>query len=309
MTSETRPDVRTLGKQLSNWGRWGPDDDRGTTNLITPDLVAAAAALVRTGSVFDLGIPLDSSGPQTGSFRPNPIRLTSQTGHGQDYPGGFRFSDDYVFMPLQAGSQYDALAHVHYDGKLYNGHPATDVTETGAQHCGIHTQAKGITGRGVLLDVARQRGVDWLPSGEVIGPDDLEAAERAAGVRVGRGDILLVRTGWWRKYQRDGDRAEFLSGEPGLGLDTAAWLRERDVAVVGSDNQGVEVMPGENPDGLFELHMVLLRDMGLTLAEMLDLEELAADCAADGRYAFFFAGPPLKFTGASGSPVNPLAIK
>lgn len=211
-------DVRALGKQVSNWGRWGPDDEQGTTNLITPGRVAAAARLVHTGTTFDLGIPLDSSGPQLGGFRANPIRLMSETGQGQNHPGGFTWADDYVFMPLQAGSQYDALAHVHYDGQLYNGHPSTSVTVKGAQHCGIHTQANGITGRGVLLDIARLRGVDWLAPGEVITPDDLEAAERTFGVHVEPGDIVLIRTGWWGKHLQDRDRSEFMGREPGLGL-------------------------------------------------------------------------------------------
>jgi kynurenine formamidase len=303
------PEVRELGARLSNWGRWGPEDERGTTNLIVPEMIAAAARLVREGAVFALGIPLDGDGPQPGGFRVNPIRLMSENGQEQELPGGLTWADDYVFMPLQAGSQYDALAHVHYDGKLYNGHPGRGVTSKGAQRCGIDTQAKGIAGRGVLLDIARLRGLDWLPGGEVITPADLEAAEREQGVTVGRGDILLIRTGWWRKFLHDRDANAFMETEPGLGLACAQWLRERDVAVVGADNQAIEVVPGEHKDSMFELHMVLIRDMGLTLAEILDLEELAEACAADGSYEFFYVGTPLKFTRAVGSPINPLAIK
>lgn len=305
---DTLPDVRALGAQVSNWGRWGPDDERGTTNLITPAKVAAAARLVRTGAVFDLGIPLDENGPQPGGFRTNPVRLMSETGQEQDLPGGITWADDYVFMPLQAGSQYDGLAHVHYDGKLYNGHPSSGVTSKGAARCGIQEQAKGIVGRGVLLDIARLRGVDWLDGGEVITPAELEAAERAHGVTVGEGDILLLRTGWWPKFCADRDREAFMASEPGLGLASVPWLRERGVAMLGADNQAIEVVPGEHPDSMFELHMVLIRDMGMTLAEILDLEELAERCAAENRYEFFYAGSPLKFTRAVGSPVNPLAI-
>ncbi len=303
------PDMRALGREVSNWGRWGSDDERGTTNLITPDRVVAAAGLIRSGQVFHLGIPLDSDGPQPGGARINPIRLMSENGQEQVLPGGFKWADDYVFMPLQAGSQYDSLAHVHYDDQLYNGHSGSGVTVKGADKCGIHTQAAGIAGRGVLLDVARVRGVDWLEAGTAIGPDELAAVADAQGVTVGSGDILLIRTGWRKKFLADRDAATFMAGEPGLSLSCATWLRERDVAVVGSDNWAVEVMPGENPGGAFELHMVLIRDMGLTLAEMLDFEDLAEACAADGHYDFFYAGPPLQFTRGVGSPINPLAIK
>ncbi|UKD56657.1 cyclase family protein [Amycolatopsis sp. FU40] len=303
------PEVRALGSELSNWGRWGADDERGTTNLITRERIVAAAGLIRTGETIDLGIPLDADGPQPGGLRQNPVRLMSENGQEQELPGGLTWADDYVFMPLQAGSQYDSLAHVHYDGLLYNGHPGHEVTSKGAARCGIETQAKGIVGRGVLLDLARLRGVDWLEGGEVVTPAELEAAERAHGVTVGAGDILLIRTGWWRKFLRDRDAQEFIRTEPGLGLACLPWLRERDVAVVGADNSAVEAVPGERPDSMFELHMVLIRDMGVTLAEILDLEELSESCAADGRYEFFYAGPPLKFTRAVGSPINPLAVK
>ena len=303
------PSMRELGRKVRNWGRWGADDERGTTNLITAERVAAAAGLVRTGEVFDLGIPLDSDGPQPGGFRNNPIRLMAENGQEQGFPGGFKYADDYIFMPLQAGSQYDSLAHVYYDEQLYNGHPSSRVTVKGADKCGIHTQAKGIAGRGVLLDVAKARGVDWLEAGTVIGPEELDAVAAAQNVQGGAGDIVLIRTGWRAKFVAEGDAAGFMAGEPGLGLECATWLREHDVAVVGSDNWGVEVAPGENPDALMELHMVLIRDMGMTLAEMLDLEELSAACAADGTYEFFYTGAPLKFTRGVGSPINPLAIR
>ncbi len=303
------PDMRALGRKVRNWGRWGADDERGTTNLITAERVRDAAGLIRTGETFALGIPLDGDGPQPGGARMNPIRLMSETGQEQVLPGGFKWADDYVFMPLQAGSQYDSLAHVHYDDQLYNGHPGDGMTVKGAGKCGIHTQAGGIAGRGVLLDVARHRGVEWLDAGTAIGPEELEAVAAAQQVEVGSGDILLIRTGWRRKFLADKDAAGFMAGEPGLGLDCAAWLRERDVAVVGSDNWAIEVMPGEHPGSAFELHMVLIRDMGMTLAEMLDFEDLAAACATDDRWDFFYAGPPLPFTRGVGSPINPLAIR
>ncbi|MFD0633873.1 cyclase family protein [Catenulispora yoronensis] len=303
-------DFRTLGAKLRNWGRWGADDERGTTNLITPERLIAAGRLIRQGKIFDLGIPLDGNGPQTGAFRINPVHLMSATGAEQPFPSGFRYADDYLFLPLQAGSQWDALAHVFYDDQLYNGFPAGAVTVAGAGRCSIDGQAAGIAGRAVLLDIAALHGVEWLAAGTAITPDDLDAARRRqGGVAVGPGDILLVRTGWRRKFLQERDPAAFMAGEPGLGQACCAWLRERDVAAVGCDNWALEVLPFE-PGGVFMgIHMVLIRDMGMTLGEMLDLEALAADCEADGVWEFFLSAPPLKVTGGVGSPVNPLAIK
>ena len=303
-------DFRAAGERLRNWGRWGDDDERGTTNLITPERLVAAGRLVRTGKVFDLGIPFDEQGPQPGGGRINPVHLMSETGDTQVFPGGFRYADDYIFMPLQGASQWDSLAHVYYDDLLYNGFPASDVSVKGALHDAIDKQAKGVAGRGVLLDVAACKGVDWLEAGYVITPDDLEAAAaRQGGTEVGPGDILLFRTGWRRKFLREADPVAFMAGEPGLGQACCDWLHTRDVAAVCSDNWAIEVLPGEREDVVFNVHMILIRDMGMTLGEILDFEELAADCETDGVWEFFFVAPPLKVSKAVGSPINPLAIK
>ncbi|MFC5949561.1 cyclase family protein [Pseudonocardia lutea] len=305
-------DFRALGKRLSNWGRWDRDgvrDERGTTNLLTPERVAAAAGLVREGKIFDLGIPFGRGGPQPGGGRINPMILVSETGADQDFPGAFHYADDYVFMPLQSASQWDGLAHVFYDDQLYNGFPASAVSPHGTSANSIDKQAKGIAGRGVLVDVARHRGVEWLEAGEVVTPEELDAAMAAQGVALQGGDILLVRTGWRRKFLVENDAAAFMAGEPGLGLDCCEWLHEHEVAAVCSDNWAIEVLPGEIPGEQLPVHMVLIRDMGMTLGEILDFEELSADCAEDGRYEFFLTAPPIKFSRALGSPINPLAIK
>jgi kynurenine formamidase len=293
-------DFRQIGARVSNWGRWGDDDERGTVNLITPECLVAAAQLVRKGTIFDLGIPFDLNGPQPGGGRINPVRLMSETSADQNFPGAFHYADDYVFMPLQAASQWDGLAHVYYDDVLYNGFPASDVSPHGAKHCSIDKMAKGIVGRGVLLDIAALKGVEWMQAGEVITPDDLDAAAARQGVEVRSGDILLFRTGW---------RTKFMAGEPGLGLACCEWLHAKEVAVVASDNWAIEVLPGEVETELLPVHMVLIRDMGVTLGEILDFDELAEDCAADGVWEFLFTAPPIKFTNAVGSPINPLAIK
>lgn len=302
-------DFRTTGRRVSNWGRWGPDDERGTVNHITPERLVAAAKLIKAGKVFDLGIPFDGDGPQPGGGRINPVRLMSETGAGQVFPGAFRYADDFVFMPLQGASQWDGLAHVFYDEQLYNGYPSSDVGPHGASHDSIDKMAKGIAGRGVLLDIARLHGVDWLEAGRVITPDDLEQAEERQGVRVGAGDIMLFRTGWRKKFLSDGDRVGFMAGEPGLGMACIDWLHDREVAAIASDNWAIEALPGEIEGEVLTVHMVLIRDMGMTLGEILDFEELSADCAGDGVWEFFFCAPPLKFTKGVGSPINPLAIK
>jgi kynurenine formamidase len=302
-------DFKALGARLSNWGRWGAEDERGTVNFITPEKLVAAGALIRAGKVFDLGIPLDRNGPQPGATRINPVHLMVQTGAEQTLPGGFRYADDYIFMPLQSASQWDALAHVFYDDQMYNGFPASDVSVLGAAHNGIDKMAKGIAGRGVLLDIAGLKGVDWLELGYVITPDDFDAAIEAQGVEVGSGDVLLFRTGWRRRFLTERSAASFMSGEPAIGVACCEWLHDREVAALLSDNWAIEVLPGEERDAYLPVHCVLIRDMGMTLGEILDFEELATDCAADGVWEFFFCAPPLKVTGGVGTPINPLAIK
>ncbi len=300
---------REIGKAVSNWGRWGPDDQRGTMNLIREEQVRRAAALVRKGVLFDLSIPLDASGPQLGSDRGNPVRLMSVTGGAAAGGGAFRYNDDVVFMPLQAGTQWDALSHVYYDGLLYNAVPADAVNAGGAHRLGIETQSKGMAGRGVLIDVARYQGVRWLAGGQAIEPDLLENTLRSQGTDLTAGDMLLIRTGWRRKYLEDSNRATFFGDTPGISLHCCAWLRDHSIAAVASDNWALEVIPSEVPGESFPVHMVLIRDMGMMIGEMFDLEELADDCAGDGVYDFLLCAPVLKFTHGVGSPVNPIAIK
>src|SRR5262245_59216642 len=161
-------------------------------------------------------------------------------------PDGPRYTDDFVTMPLQCATQWDSLAHVFYGGRLYNGFPSTTVTAAGAARDGIDKVGAGIVSRGVLLDVARAKGLQRLPPGQAIVPADLEAAERAAGVRAGTGDVLLVRTGHLAVFTRDGDRAGYMRRMPGLGLECVPWLHAREVAAVASDTSAVEVVPFED---------------------------------------------------------------
>ena len=216
-------------------------------------------------------------------------------------------------MPLQCATQWDALAHVHYDGLLYNGCNAREcLTQKGALKMGIdHLASPGIASRGVLVDIARLKGVERLPQDYAITVDDLNAACEKQGVRVGVGDILLVRTGHMRAFTVDGDRGRFMGLQPGLSHACAEWAHDKSLAAVAADNMAVEILHPEVFGSATPLpfHMLALRDMGMPLGEMFNLEALAADCAADGRYAFLLTAPPLEVTGGFGSPVNPLALK
>lgn len=222
--------VRELAKRVSNWGRWGADDERGTLNFITPDVVKRAAGLVRRGEVFSLGLPFGADGPQIGQGgRVNPLHLMTAVDQKLpgDYPDGFRYADDVLVLPLQCATQWDSLAHVHYDGQLYNGFPAGTTSSAGAAKAGIDKVGAGVVSRGVLLDLARLAGVPRLTPGTAISPADLEAAERAQGVRVERGDVLLVRTGHLGVFTADGDRVGYMRMMPGLGVACAEWLHAR----------------------------------------------------------------------------------
>ncbi|MET8651612.1 MULTISPECIES: cyclase family protein [Nocardia] len=326
-------DFRRVADGVRNWGRWGAADELGTLNFITPAKVSAAAGLVRHGKVFPLGIDFGSNGPQGAfQFRQNPVHVMTVDGGdartlveygpkwlsntvGQElssfFDGAqnpFRFNDDMIIMPLQAATQWDALSHVYYEDKLYNGFPADSVTSLGAFHCGIDkVDSKGITSRGVLLDLVRHRKADtYLAPGAPITPEELDEVVAAQGVTVGSGDIVLIHTGWQARYLETGDRGESYSG---LDWLCAPWLHEREVAAVAADNLMVED-PTSGVDGTFlPMHMLCLRDMGLMLGEYWDLTALAADCAADGVYEFQLVAPPLRVIGAVGSPINPIAIK
>ena len=226
-----------------------------------------------------------------------------------EYPGGAMAADDVISMPLQAGTQWDALAHVGYDGEIYNGYPATSMTAVdGATKNSFDRVVDRIVGRGVLLDIARLRGVDVMEGGDEITPDDLDRAARTQGVEVRTGDILLVRTGWYQHFL-NGNHDTFLGpDEPGMGFSTCAWLHEHQVAAIAADNFAVEVRPSGIEGVLAPVHMVLIRDLGMTLGEMFNLENLSETCARLGRWEFFLSGIGMKVSRSVGSPVNPIAI-
>ena len=309
--------VREWGERYSNWGRWGKDDQRGTLNFITPERVLAACALPRRGLVVSCALNFDQKGPQSGvGGRHNPIHTMIADGGdalagAQDFlPGGFNYADDAVSMPLQCGTQWDALSHVFYDGKMYNDRDVALVTSRGAKANSIDRIKDGVVGRGVLLDLPRLIKQPWLEDGTRILPEQLDDCAEAFGVTVEPGDILLVRTGMMTRCLSEGSWQGYCGGPaPGLSVHCARWLYEREVAAVATDTWGVEVIPNETSDCFQPLHMISLRNTGLLLGEIFHLDPLSEACADDGRYAFLFTAPPLPITGAVGSPINPLAIK
>jgi kynurenine formamidase len=307
----TRWPHHELGKQLSNWGRWGDDDEIGTLNFVTPEKRVRAARLAKTGKNFDLGMPFDKDGPfLPGGFRINPVHvMTFLPSDTASAPDGMISADDMIIMGLQAATQWDSLAHVGYEGLFYNNVPAGAVNSMAGATRNSFAKAVGhLISRGVLLDIARLKGVDRLADSYEITSADLSAAEERQGVRVESGDILLVRTGSY-KWFLEGDKARFMGDEPGVGLDSCRWLHEREVAALALDNWACEVWPSQIPGANIPFHQVTIRDMGLTLGEMFNFEELAADCEADGVWECLFCAPGLKVTGSVGSPITPMALK
>jgi kynurenine formamidase len=292
-------DVVALHGSLSNWGRWGPDDQLGALNLVTPEVTAAAAATVRSGQTVSCARPLNT---EAAADNPAPVAHhmigTATEGWGADYfalaPHGF------------ATSHIDALCHIFYEGKLFNGYAADTVTAHGATRLGIHHLQDGIVTRGVLLDIPAVRGVEALEPGEAIFPEDLEAAEERAGLRVRPGDALLVRTGRWVWRATHGP---WNIAAQAAGLDAAClpWLRERDVATLGSDAVS-DVMPSRVEGVGMPIHEIAIVALGLHLMDNLDLDALAAACADEGRWGFLFVVAPLVLRRGTASPVNPIAV-
>lgn len=280
----------------NNWGRWGPDDERGTLNLITDEVVRGAVACVRSGRAVTLGALVGRDGPVF------PGR--DRTVHVARYlAGGLTgYADDLLALNTHSSTHLDALSHNFLDGKMYNGVPVAQAVSSAGVTRNAVSNVGAIVTRGILLDIARFRGVDTLDRGDAIGRDELDACAAAQGVAPRTGDVCLVRTGWMTLFA--GDRARFDSGEPGLAVDVAGWFHEHGLVALGADNGAVDVLPGEPGVRPFGLHPRIINQQGGYLLEYLDLAELAAA----GRYEFLFVAAPLRVAGGSGSPVNPVAI-
>lgn len=308
--------LKATAEKCKNWGRWGPDDELGTLNFISPEAIIAAGKLIRRGKVFSLGLNFDRNGPQKGLWgnRFNPIHTMLATGadaiSGNQDAGGLRYADDSVNMPLQCGTQWDALGHIFYGDKMWNGYDARLVDSNGAQKNGIEKTKDRMVGRGVLLDVARHCGVEFLEDGMAITNADLDATAKAQGVEIRQGDFVIVRTGQMEQRLKAGEWGGYAGGDaPGLAFETAEWIHKKEIAAICTDTWGCEVRPNETDQASQPWHWVVIPMIGITMGEIFSLKDLADDCARDRVYEFFFCGPSLPITGAVGSPINPLAVK
>ena len=309
--------IAEAAKACSNWGRWGENDVLGTLNFLDETKRREGAALVRRGVSFSLSQSFDMNGPQKGwRRRTNPVHTMLDTGTdaalgNQGFPHGIGGADDVIAMPLQCSTQWDGLGHIFDHGRAWNGRAAADVvTSEGDQVTGIETAAGLIAGRAVLLDAGRVLGRDGeLPDGFAITPGHLETVIADGGTSVGRGDIVLVRTGQLARARRDGWGGYAGGPAPGLSFTCASWLHRTEIAAIATDTWGFEVRPNEFDHAFQPLHQVVIPHIGLYIGEMWDLEALAADCAADGRYEFWLTAAPIPVTGAVGAPVNPIAVK
>lgn len=299
-------DFESLFAALSNWGRWGPEDERGALHLLTPERVAAAARLVRDGTTVTLSLPLNT---HRAVHCPTPAdHHMTLLGDAVTAADPIHFIKDYVGLDYHndGHTHIDALCHVGYRGTLYNDRPEDAITEHGADVNAIDVLKDGLVGRGVLLDIPRVRGVPWLEPGEHIFAEDLEAAERDQDVAVREGDILLVRTG---HAQRLAELGPWNTPESKAGLHptTMEFVAARGVAALGSDGNN-DTAPSTTEGVDFPIHVLAITAMGIHLLDYLQFEDLRLTCERTGRWEFMFATAPLRITGGTGSPLNPLAI-
>ena len=295
-----------LYRRLREASAWGPADRRGGLNYITPAQVLAAASEIRLGRTVTLAAPIES---RVAPDNPDPAvhELTSPAGDQAD-PDGLSFATDRLAMNIHgnADSHIDALCHVIYQARLYNDVPAETVRATGASELSIDTARDGIVGRGVLLDIPRLRGVPWLEPGDHVTAGDLIGAADAQQVRIGQGDLLLVRVG---HRQRQAELGPWDSARARAGLHPVALelVAERRIAVLGSDSNN-DTFPSAAEDVDFPVHVLAVNAMGLHLLDWLQLDDLAGLCEQAGRWSFCCVVAPLRLVRGTGSPVNPIAI-
>lgn len=303
----TAHDFRILHERLRDRAAGPAEGGRcGALRHLTPERVAAAVAEVRLGRSVSLAAPIETV-PGPDDPEPAVHRMTGP-GPGDLGSDGLHFATDRFAMNVHgdADSHLDALCHVVFDGELYGGVPASTVTAEGARALSVDVVRDGIVGRGVLLDIPRLRGVPWLEPGDHVTSEDLTAAETAQGVRVGPGDLLFVRTG---HRLRRAELGPWNSAEARVGLHPTAmgFLAEREVTVLGGDGNN-DTAPSAVSDIAFPVHVLAVRAMGIHLMDYLGFEDLVPVCARAGRWSFLCVVAPLRLTGATGSPVNPIAV-
>lgn len=309
-----------LADTPSNWGRWGPDDELGMLNVLNAAQVAIAAASVQAGKVFTLGLKL--ANPAGDPIWPDRVqaqrhnvqdRGTYLAGKAMPTVGGVEYADDMIVTYLQGTTHADALGHNWYGGRLYNGHDASTTVGSLSKASILPIAEHGIVGRAVLLDIPRLRGKDHLEHDEPFALADLLAAADRQHLEIRPHDILLIRTGWLSVYYSQGPASFYRDpySEPGLIYtpEVTDWFHDLDIAAFATDTAGNELTIQPRGGPASPLHASLMRNLGVVFMEMLWLEELATDCAADGRYEGFFVAAPLKVVGGTGGPVNPVLVK
>lgn len=309
-------DVLVWFRALCNWGRWGPDDSLGTLNYVTPEIRRRALGLVSDGEVVSCAWDMDAAGDvlrfmtMTGQGIHDAHRVVPDSGLAPSEHADAALS--WVGFPVHGGvtTHVDGLSHVFWNGQMYNGLPAELVTtHAGATANSVCAMRDGVVTRGVLIDAAGLRGVDWLQPGEGVGAADLEAAEAAHGVTIGTGDAVLLRTGYGRFVRTSGRRLALDEGCPGWSADALPWLHQRQAALIGCDTPTDMRPSGHEAVGLpLPVHHIGIVAMGLTLIDNCDLEPLAETCRRKQRYDFALVVSPLRLAGCDGSPVNPLAM-
>ena len=307
----TRKDMAAAAEKYKNWGKWGPNDEIGTLNFTTPEDIIAATKLVKKGKVISLALNFDNYGPQGAKSkypmmgRINPVHTMLRTGT-DAYSGvldkrGIRAADDMVVIPLQCGTQWDGLGHVFYENYMWNGYDCREVSSAGAAKCGIEKTKNKMVGRGVLLDVARYKGVDSLDDGYGITNEDLYGTAKKQNVELKRGDYVIVRTGMMERCQKAGSWDGYPGGDaPGFGFETLDFVKDTELAALASDTWGCEVRPNQVAEGENinqPWHWITIPIMGMTMGEIFELKELADDCAADKVYEFMFVAPAIPITG------------
>jgi kynurenine formamidase len=289
-------DIDKMMTDLSNWGRWGKDDQRGTLNLITPAKRKQAASLVREGISVSLAHDF-STEKAADNTRPLEFTMTLNAPVAMEELRIFYHGLTYAHM--------DAMCHARYKGKAYNGFDAALATEKGCAKGGVEQLKEGVLSRGILIDVPRLKGVPYLEGATPVLAGDIEAWEKKAGVKIGPGDVVLIRTGRWAKRAAVGPFS-LQGGSPGVHVSLLPLLKARDVAVLGTD-VGLDVTPPGVDGVVIPTHTVAIVGMGLLIIDNADMETLAETAARLGRWEFMFSASPLPVTGATGSPLNAIA--
>ena len=285
---------------------WGPEDERGATNRITPEEVRAAAGLIEAGKVYQLGRVYEHGMPLFGNRHYSLTIVGSPSGRAGE--NQILWHDEMFSGEIgQVGTQFDGLGHigtrVGNEDLFYNGFRRSEFSKSyGLERLGVENVGVFFT-RGVLVDVAGYKGVDRLDVGTIVTVADMEGALKKQGAEITEGDVVLFRTGHGKLWMVDNET--YNSGEPGIGIEAARWLVEKKIVMVGGDSWAVEAVPGDDPNRPFEVHQILLNRNGIYILENLDLEALAGDRV----YEFAFVFSPLRLKGGTGSPGNPIAVR